>query len=192
MINLLNFAVEGNDIKFIHDYILFLKLKIETLTQTPTGGWTNLHLVSNKFQEVSDKQGQNIVIFDADEDAEQRKLDLQRRAAELNIQFDLFLFPDNTSSGEIEDLLLKIINPKYSDFTDCFDGYIECINNCENPVHAKIMKSKIFAYLECTNQQTNLTKVDFLNTEYWDLNNPALNPLKVFLLKQETILNGNA
>lgn len=84
--------------------------------------------------------------------------------------------------GCVEDLLIKIINPKYKDYNVCFDDYIECIKKCIHPPVINL-KSKLYAYNECTGQETNLLKVNFLDKQYWDLDHKALKPLKDFFQK---------
>ena len=49
---------EGNDIKFIKDYIAFLQLPRERLLADNTEGWTNLKKVKPRLDEASDKTSQ--------------------------------------------------------------------------------------------------------------------------------------
>ena len=184
MIELLHFAAEGDDVKFISDYLAFLKLDIVTIISTNTEGWTNLPKVKNRFEESSNKVGKNLVIFDANGDFNKRSHDIEETKKKLDISFELFLFPNNRDRGCVEDLLLEIINPKYKDFTGCFDDYLNCVNKCPYPPKNISLKSKFFAFLECTGQPTKISKLDFQNKEYWNLTHDALMPLREFLLSQ--------
>ena len=184
MIEIVNFAIEGNETKFVKDYVKYLSTNFGTPIFTTTGGWTKLHLpvIKNKFNETTNKAGKNLVLFDADTDYKKRYQELLDLKNEIDIEFELFLFPNNQSNGCVEDLLIQIINPKFSDYTICFDGYVDCVKKCKYPPTLNL-KSKVFAYIECTGQEVNLKSVDFLNQEYWDLDHEALNPLKEFLIK---------
>ena len=126
------------------------------------------------------------VVITADDNFEKRKSDLLAKGAELSLQFDLFLFPDNQNPGCFENLIIEIINPKYKEFIDCFDGYSQCISACKAPAFEIPIKSKLFAFLECTGQEQQIKKINFLDSEYWDLEHSKLKPLKEFILRQDT------
>lgn len=51
--------------------------------------------------------GVNLVIFDADADFEDRKKKLILWKERCHVDFELFLFPNNKDTGELEDLLEK-------------------------------------------------------------------------------------
>jgi len=167
MTNLLQYFTEGNDLKFLDDYINFLDLGIERKFGVSTNGWTNIVNVANRFLENTDKGGINIVIFDADEDIEKRRADLLTLKDTHGIEFELFLFPNNNNIGCFENLLLEIINPHYSKLLKCFDYYCNCILEFHFNTPMPPIKAKLFAFLEATKQDPK--KTNFLNTEYWNL-----------------------
>lgn len=171
---------EGFDIKFLNDYISFLNLPLNRLICNKTEGWTNLQLVAPKFREASNKQVKNIVVFDSDGDFEDRRTQLFQQRNLLSIEFELFLFPNNLDNGCFEDILLRLVQPSKQFILNCFDGYYECINN-NNLNFNMPLKSKVFAYLEATQQPLKIEKVDFTNTEFWNLEHEDLSPLKNFL-----------
>ncbi|HXL57347.1 MAG TPA: hypothetical protein VN958_13880, partial [Chitinophagaceae bacterium] len=88
--------------------------------------------------------------------------------------------PNNNDSGCFENLLLHLIQPNKQNIIECFDFYCNCIHQSNPNVDIPI-KSKVFAFLEATNQSLKIGKVDFLNTEFWDLTHTELEPLKNFL-----------
>jgi hypothetical protein len=196
--------VEGDaDRKFLHDYIentFNVVLKMEKITKT--NGWTTLcgksgDTFREKMKENTQQDVINLVIFDADT-AEKgggvaiRKKAVEEWKAKYDLNFELFLFPDNRDDGALEDLLEQIINPKNKPVFDCWQQFENCLptkTGCtRNPLTIPAKKSKIYAYLEVLHGETNKEKEgikdpnrDFKNTQYWDLNASALEPLKDFL-----------
>ncbi|MEJ7685063.1 MAG: hypothetical protein WKG06_45905 [Segetibacter sp.] len=181
MTHILQYFAEGNDIKFLEDYITFLNLGIPQKFGIPTEGWTKLPKVANRFHEASNKGGVNIVIFDADNDTEARRKELLEKREQLGIEFELFLFPDDTITGCVENLLLNIINPKYQNILNCFDNYCNCISNGNIPIAMPPIKSKFYSFIEASGQGTNMKDVDFTNNDYGNLSHPSLNGLKAFI-----------
>lgn len=180
--------VEGDDNKFICDLLAHLNLynnsiKIETLN-----GWTNLFTqpILNILEQNSNKGIENILICDADENLQKREKEiLGIKNKNINIQFNLFLITSNSTSnsGKIEDLLLSIINnnsPSYSNILHCFDQFIDCTSRA-GINYPNELKSKFFAFTSATGQGTNLKKINFRDTTYFDLDNTILDPLKFFL-----------
>lgn len=170
---------EGNDIKFIKDYIAFLQLPRERLLADNTEGWTNLKKVKPRLDEASDKSFTNLVIFDANGNVDTRRQEILAEKDRLNVEFELFLFPDNQSNGMVETLLLSIIPDAQLPLLNCFDAYCNEIQQI-NPNIQFSLKSKFYAYLEATGQP-NIKKVNFLDTNYWDLKSNSLQNLRDFL-----------
>ena len=142
--------VEGHaDEKFLRDYIHFLlpEGNPNDLDIIRVGGYTNLSISENKFKENSNDNGINLVIFDADYDFVKRKSEIINKKADIEIEFELFLFPNNGDNGELETLLCKIINKKNKLIFECFDQYQDCLQSNPN-YHIPNLKSKIYAYLE--------------------------------------------
>lgn len=94
----------------------------------PTEGYTNLITKSktaayvNQMRRTTDDGGVNLVVFDADDDCEKRRNEIMNWKSEYKLDFELFLFPDNHSSGELEDLLESIINPENQPVMDCWEN----------------------------------------------------------------------
>lgn len=179
---LLQCFTEGFDIKFIIDYLEHLNLDVNRTLTVKTEGWTNIPKVKPKFEESTDKEGINVVLFDADNNIFQRRNDLNQQKADLNIQYHLFLFPNDTDAGCIENLLIQIVKPKYKAVLLCFDEYCACISKVDLPTLNPNIKSKLFAFLEATGQGTKLNEVNFLDTSFWDLEHEALDNLRSFFI----------
>ncbi|BDQ11688.1 DUF3226 domain-containing protein [Sediminibacterium sp. TEGAF015] len=170
---------EGDDIQFIKTYCNFLGIADKIVSYVKTEGWTKIPLVKTKFLEATNSNITNIVIFDADNDIDTRRIELYNQRDELNLKFELFLQPNNIDNGCFEDLVLKIIPEQNIHLLTCFDAYENCINSQNfNLVLSK--KSKFYAYVEATNQ--NSKKIQYDNNNYWNLESDYLNELKSFLI----------
>jgi len=194
--------VEGiADQKFIKDYVKFIfdrELKInDDIIQA--NGWTTLaskegEITRTQMHRNTDNEGINLIIFDTDANFTERKNDINQWKSDYQLEFELFLFPKNNENetGELEDLLEKIINPDNQSIFDCWKRYEQCLTgvseNREQPLTIPAKKSRIYAYLETLvgESRTEKNKIkdkerDFLNHYHWDLESKALQPLKDFL-----------
>lgn len=197
--------VEGDaDKKFLSDYYHHLFQEIAPRNsiihtgelEKETGGYKKLTSEVNVREMCinSDQGGVNIVIFDADKDIEARRKELLSYKEKYDIEFELFLFPNNQNSGELEDLLEKIINPNNQAIFECWKHYeqelvtLDIPDRTPPPLTTPAMKTKIYGYLEALllkNQKELIKekKRDYENTLHWNLDADYLEPLKEFLLK---------
>ena len=141
----------------------------------------------------SDNGGVNLIIFDADKELGQRRSEVLQWKNDYNLDFELFLFPDNQSNGAVEDLLMKCINPKNQPIVDCWKSHVTClktkkIENRNQPLTIPARKSEVYCYLETllgeTNKEKELIKDknrNFLNSDHWDMDCPDIQSLKDFL-----------
>lgn len=165
----------------------------------PTHGYTNLIAVDkertfiNEMQRTTADGGINLVVFDADSNCETRRRELSDWERRSEVNFELFLFPDNSNSGELEDLLRQIINPVNQPVMECWDKYEDSLKAINLPwkdgipltIPAK--KTRIYAYLEALlgssrseKEKIKEAKRDYLNKNHWDLNAQALHNLLIF------------
>ncbi|MGH2645131.1 MAG: DUF3226 domain-containing protein [Chitinophagaceae bacterium] len=177
--------MEGKgDKKFILDYLDHLKLaQIDEKGIIVLGGWTNLPNVKNKFIEFSHLGYNSLVIFDADSNPFKRRTEITKMGKKLQVEFKLFLFPNNKEKGTLESLLLKIASLIYQNIFSCFDNYKDCLDLCKSNYFLPDNKAKVYAYLEALRKETNIDKRDFLDAQLWDMDNTYCDPLKVFLSK---------
>lgn len=176
--------------------------KVEKNTIEVTGGWNSLIAPSkevaylNSMRKNSANEGVNLVIFDADENPEQRRIDILKWKTKHNVDFELFLFPDNSSAGELEDLLERIINRDNRPVMDCWAGYENSLSKVVlpwrngNPLTVPAKKTKIYAYLEVllgiSKSQKELIKEknrEYHNENHWNLKADELKLLRDFLIK---------
>jgi hypothetical protein len=195
--------VEGTaDKKFLEDYInyIFPDIKVSNQTIIDTGGWTNIiskkekgEDIINQMQRNNADDGINLVIFDADNDFSARKKEIEQWRTDKNLDFELFLFPNNTETGTLEDLLEKIILDKNQPIFDCWNGYERCLQSKtilgrEKPLTMPAKKTKIYGYLEALLGETKKEKEqikererNYTNAEHWNLDADYLNTLKEFM-----------
>lgn len=162
------------------------------------GGWNTIDTPSGEVYRnymMRNSSGKNLIIFDADVDPVQRTKDILAWKHKYNIDFELFLFPNNSDPGAVETLLEGVINPANQCIIDCWHEYEQNLEkqNIEwkTPPQPTCPseKSKIYGYLEALVGTTKSEKErikdqnrDFTVPEHWDLNAKAIQSLKEFLI----------
>ena len=190
--------VEGiADVRFLSQYIQHLfGVMVPEERIVKLDGWTNLKGTTwqQRMRAITDKGGTNIVIIDADNDIEARRSDILAWKTENDLDFELFLLPNNKDAGALEDLLENIINPNNRPILDCWEDYekelvqLDIPGRTPPPLTTPAKKTKIYGYLEAllgeSNTQKELIKEinrNYENTQHWDLDAEYLEPLKEFL-----------
>ncbi len=206
--------VEGKaDVTFIRDYLQFLYEDLELLKEKSknkskekelknetthikieaVGGYTTIkkHLKS-KLEELKDFNYKIFVIQDADNPQKQdggvidRMKYLEKIKNDLNIDFKIFLFPDNKNDGDLETLLLKIVKEeKFNQTLDCYKKYAECANNIDSSWTKEFLENKnvVYNYFRIYKGMTGAKEENRkFSSDYWDFNNEALKPLKAFFI----------
>ena len=170
-------VVEGEeDENFLKSYIKSLGYSDESFALLNTKGRDNLQGgIRIEIERALKRRSKILIIFDADSDYESTKTDIVNKLKGLE-GFKLFLFPDDGSSGTVENLLEKIISPEHRKIFECFEEYKRCISKCMSEYELPSMKAKIYAY----KQVLGIFEAPF-DTHYWDFENTALEPLKSFL-----------
>ncbi len=184
----------------------------DTLLIASTGGWSKLGRNQAVFiQEARDFEGRTLVVFDADYDADDTDSTtkhesggpVKRRTAILSklVDFDpnpeIFLLPAPNQPGDLETLLLQLTNPSQQRVMDCYDGYESCLQQFvdatgEPCYDAPSKKRRIYDYVnvmrltgkEWENHHKNGGQKIFENPNLWNLNAPAIQPLRDFLASQ--------
>lgn len=198
--------VEGDaDKKFVSDFYHHLfheKAPQFSINHTgdlkgdKSGGYKKLSEEINirEMRINSDQGGVNLVIFDADDDIEARRQELETIKEQYHVEFELFLFPNNQDAGALEDLLENIINPDNHSIMDCWEDYekelvkLDIPGRTPPPLTTPAKKTKIYGYLEALlfkNQKELIKekKRDYENTKHWNLDAEYLEPLRKFMKK---------
>ena len=175
-----------------------IKAEIE-LEVKSTKGWTKIdsdkgEVYRNKL--IQNREGINLLIFDADSDPEIRRDEINGWKEKYGINFELFLFPNDKASGTVETLLESIVNPANRCVIECWHKYEELLSEqkipWKNPTTPTCPseKSKIYGYLEALVGTTHSEKErikdknrDFTEKNHWDLDADGIRPLKDFLIK---------
>ena len=161
-------------------------------------GWDNLKKEASavRMRSMSANGGVNLVIVDADKDFQARQAEIAKWQQENEVEFELFLLPNNQDKGALEDLLENIINPNNSSIMDCWENYekelvqLDIPGRTPPPLTTPAKKTKIYGYLEALlfdskSQKEQIKEVNrnYENTLHWDLDAEYLEPLKEFLNK---------
>ncbi len=201
MENILIFVEGIADVTFIKQYVKFaFDIELGENQIINVQGWNNLINQTKQGEGYQNQMnlnnyngGKNLVIFDADKDLGSRQTEILEWKAKYKLEFELFLFPNDSDTGALEDLLERIINPINKSIFDCWKRYETCISNKAiegrgTPLTIPAKKTKIYGYLEALLGSSHSEKEkikekyrNYLETNHWDLNSPDLNPLKNFL-----------
>ena len=173
-------VVEGKEDKnFLESYIKDLGYSDKNFVFQPIGGRDSLKGARNDIENALDKGEKVLIIFDADLEKPKTKSPYENAKTYIEDElkglkgFKVFLFPDDNSSGAVEDLLEKIINSEHERIFECFEEYKQCISEYNLPN----MKAKIYAYKEAL----DILEKNTFDSRFWDFENTALEPLKSFL-----------
>jgi len=161
-------------------------------------GWTNLKgsTWQQRMRTNTANGGTNIVIIDADDNIDARRSDVLAWKQQHELEFELFLLPNDKDAGALEDLLENIINPNNRPILDCWEDYekelikLDIPGRTPPPLTIPAKKTKIYGYLEAllgtSKREKELIKEkerDYENAQHWNLDAEYLEPLKEFLLK---------
>lgn len=178
--------VEGEtDKRFVEQVVSKRWLDLETNEVVQCGDHKRLEHFRNKFLEASDSGGRVGVVFDADDDPTDKRATVQALSKELGVVVGIFLFPDNSNNGTLEDLLLEMVPSDNAEILRCFDGYQECLLKLDRPLTTPNKKARVYAYCEALlpsgSKKMKDSKRDYRNRDLWELNSPALQPFRHFL-----------
>ena len=120
-------------------------------------GWSNIRnqtaILLDKVRIL--KNGKNIVIFDADGKSndggfKRRKAELERIAKDFGVTFDVFLFPDDESDGDLELFYSSCFKDDKVFFKDCWNNMYDCMNGNKKELKLKFPKSAemVFSYVD--------------------------------------------
>ena len=103
----------------------------------------------------------------------------QEEKVNKDIIFSLFLLPDDSRQGELENLLEDISTKK--DIYNCLGEYEDCLLK-KNPKYCLLsLKDKIYAYCQAMGVEPRDEERDYADKRLWDLDSEKLNALKDFL-----------
>ena len=146
------------------------------------GGVAKLPNVANEIQRAYDAGKRIAIVLDANSDFASRCAEFEQQKESLKLPIDcFFLLPNNKNSGCLETLLKAMTVSTHRVVYDCFDQYKTCLRNLNTPYKLPNHKARIYAYCEALGLETRASTRKYVNSPYWNLNTPDLEPLKEFL-----------
>jgi hypothetical protein len=196
--------VEGEtDKKFISDYLNHLNITFNNDQIRIINGKSESHFILQS--RAFNLKAPNLFILDSDnDDIKSRKEEIQDILTSFNAQAQIFLYPNDKDNGTFEDLLRMMVWPKYAGFFECYKHLNHCISESNTDFFTLDKKDEIYAYLSALlTKQERYQRADFLHftrkpsknkpdapsymqTRFWDIESPAIQPLKQFLQKYFT------
>ncbi len=193
-----NIFVEGlADARFFKQYIRHLLGEdVADERIIVLNGWNALKADASilRMRSMTANGGVNLVILDADKDIETRRAEILEWKRLNDLEFELFLLPNNNDAGALEDMLENIINPNNRPIFDCWEGYekelvkLDIPGRTPPPLTTPAKKTKIYGYLEAllgpTKDEKKLIKErnrKYDNAMHWNLDAKYLEGLKGFL-----------
>lgn len=177
--------------------IFFPEKEVEFIFMDGIG---NLYNETNLNQiKLAQEIGEQVIVF-ADADTVPKGYGYSKRKEEIAngmvvhaVSFPYFLYPNNQNDGDVETLMEATAQRNlHSVFFDCFNDYETCVSNVKDDsgspkYNVPNLKSKLHTYMAAQKLprklRDRLGKGDWLfdNSDYWNLNIAALQPLKDFL-----------
>jgi len=166
----------------------------DVLLLSSIGGWHKLGKDQGfPIQVAADSGGKTLIVFDADAAPAQRAADLRQRIAAYDPAPAVFLLPGSGQPGELETLLLQLVPPRHQAVMACYDGYEQCLQGLASGgrpyYNTPSVKRRLYDYVNVmplTGEQWERhhrkggQKI-FENPDLWDLQAPAIQPLRDFL-----------
>lgn len=148
------------------------------------GGVSYLHKVKNEIQRSHNSGNRIAIVLDADSKPKSRRIEFQKTRDELDLPItdsNCFLMPNNHDSGDLETLLERISVTEHRIVYDCFEQYESCLRIASKSYRVPNRKVKIYAYCAALKTKTHPKERNYCDPQHWDLNAPAIVPLKQFL-----------
>lgn len=194
--------VEG---KVDYEFITFIltnfyskKIKVD-FDIIPLNSWNGFIKLTSRFNQILENKDNLVLFLDADKPNKDNNGGFNNRKKYIenwfnknikNIHYNFYLFPDNSSDGEIEDLLLKLLNSKNNNLLKCFDEYVNCIS-ISNQFLAPSSKDKVYGVISALEKGKTNIEIEnkkkgnyyFNDNNIWNINksNSELNSLFEFL-----------
>ena len=167
-----------------------------------TNGWTKLAESEVALRQAKDSGGRNLIVFDADYDDPKypnggqlnRTAVIKTAVAAFDPNPAVFLFPKPDEDGNLETLLLRLTQPAHQRVMACYDTYEECLRQFPNTngepfYNAPSEKRRIYDYVNVMPMTADQSyrhhekggQKIFENADWWNLNSPAIQPLRDFL-----------
>ena len=199
--------VEGiADKHFLEEYILHLGYEDKDFEINAVNGWCNLKNFTPKLRQEEDNGIRTAIIFDADPNPDERRNELQNilRGGRSPSSASVFLIPNDSDAGCLEDLLEHLVPSEYQAVITCWDEFMVGIKRLSPELvpHDNLpgSKTKFYYYASLLLQDDDKKKHEekhkgkdkkvnpaseeyrpYKDVKYWNLDGAYLDPLKKFL-----------
>lgn len=160
------------------------------------GGCTNLsnEVYLDKMRDNSTEGGVNLVIFDADYTGQNngnRGIDACRQKLKnliagdtvkdkAAVDFNYYIWPNNNSDGEVEDVLLKLIPKDKEPVYNCIESHEICLKSLAiEEINIPDLKNKLNFYLYTLAQKSDLQSRDYRDSKFWNVDFDTIDNLKL-------------
>jgi len=180
--------------------------KTYSVEVVPVGGYTKL---GNVKSSAEDKMGVGLrvaLIFDADVTGAEHGgvaartkflngvVSAWKNEAPPSDPIEMFLLPDNSRDGELEDLLEDIVPQRFHPFiAECWRRYEQCleVHGGERPSQKSKMNDYEAAVLGPVVWEYGGINKGLMNTDIWDWHSSKLSPLVEFIANQLSFSGGD-
>lgn len=146
------------------------------------GEVTRLDKVSQRIRRSHDEGKKIFIVPDADSDFSARRKEYDERQRILQLPVDgCFFTPNHCDPGRLENLLEAMAVPPHDVIYRCMDDYGELLRKESVDYVAPGRKGRVYAYCEAPGIETRDERRNYNDGAYWNLEAPALDPLKAFL-----------
>ena len=148
------------------------------------GGAAHLESAKGLVERRRNERRRIAVVLDADRDPAATRARVNTEISRLSLPVPanrVFLVPDNRSPGSIETLLKAMAPKQHRRIHECFTQYRECLKEISPKYDLPNPKARIFAYCEAVGNGPKERDRNFADAAHWNLDAPALDPLKAFL-----------
>ncbi len=172
--------VEGNDDKKFFEILMrHLEIK-EVEIKKIEGNVDKLHKIEPLIQRQINEGKTVAIVLDMDKLEMSHYSKIENFVNRISSQkVDWFLIPDNCREGDLESLLLQMTVPEHAHVKKCFESYEECLKLKSYSTPDR--KGRVYAYCEAVGVEAKGSKRDYADGNCWNLDTPALEPLKKFL-----------
>ena len=176
--------VEGKaDAVFVRCLLQFLDMD-NVAVQDIGGGIDKLKSVAPEIRRSRTRDDGNrvAIILDANSHPQNRGKEFENKKTTLGLPIErAFLMPNDDKPGRLETLLEQIAAPAHQAIYGCFDTYENCLRDLDEKYTMPPGKARIYAYCEAIGAKTHPKHREYDRPEHWNLEAPALEPLKKFL-----------
>ncbi|MCF8464992.1 MAG: hypothetical protein K9G41_09130 [Flavobacteriales bacterium] len=184
--------LEGNaDENFLRQLITNFGLTVADFVILGGRDMANFEAVEDEFSRGLSREEKMLVVIDADYDWPSRETGLLKWLSSYGLMRDhVFVFPNDSSDGTLEDLLLDLVPEENWPILECLGVASKCVET----TGARGMDKKDIVYqyvssllskkeMALRSKHANEGKRPYSDPKIWNLNSESLDPLEAFLRK---------